>query len=83
MIDPTPHPSASAEPPINFNLFTYCAADAEECDTRWVFPTVKETVVVKVRSSKVAWMLGFYVLLEDPDANRTGTAHCTAAVGFF
>ena len=33
------------------------------------FSQLSKPVVVKVRSSKLARMLGFYVLLEDPDAN--------------
>ena len=33
------------------------------------FSQLCKPVVVKVRSSEVARMLGFYVLLEDPDAN--------------
>jgi len=46
--------------------------------TRWVFPTVKTCcrLVVQVRSSKVAWTLGFYELLEDQDANVIIAQQC-------
>ena len=41
------------------------------------FSQLGKPVVVNVQSSKVAQMLGFYVLLEDPDANVIIIAlHC-------
>jgi len=44
---------------------------------------VQRSQDVLVRSSKVAQMLGFYVLLEDPDANVIIIAlHCCSGVFF-
>ena len=60
---------------IRRRSIAYYATASETLTQLW------KPVVVKVRSSKVAQMLGFYVLLEDPDANVIIIAlHCCSGV---